>query len=291
MRFSIPILVLAVLIGGAWCVAGPCVDTGDVAASNSQLDAGFHQLYELRFADARAQFAAWEKAQPTDAMGPTAEAASYLFEEFYAQGVLSSEFFLDDDRLFGNKPLKPNPERRAALLGAFDRAQKLALARLHDHRDDANALFALAITTGMRGDYASIVEKKQLECLGRIKDADVIATKLLAIDPSRADANLPIGAAQYIIGCLPTYKRFILWFGGVHGDRAAGMERLRMTAEKGHYLRPFAKLMLALAALREKQKDLARKELGQLATEFPGNPLFAKELAKLDKQIASTASH
>jgi tetratricopeptide (TPR) repeat protein len=282
-RIPIPVLALGILLGGAWCAAGACPDADGAVAANSQLDTGFHQLYELRFTDARAQFAAWEKAQPNDAMGPMAEAASYLFEEFYTQGVLTSEFFLDDDRLFGNTPLKANPERRASFFGALDRAQKLALARLRDQPNDANALLALAISTGMRGDYASIVEKKQLESLGRIKDADVIATKLLAIDPSRADANLPIGAAQYIIGCLPAYKRFILWFGGIHGDRAAGMARLRVTAEKGHYLRPFAKLMLALAAMRENQKDLARDLMQQLAAEFPDNPLFAKELAKLKK--------
>jgi hypothetical protein len=255
------------------------------------LDVGFHQLYELRFADARAQFTAWEKAQPNDARGPMAEAASYLFEEFYAQGVLTSEYFLDDDRLLGGKPLKPNPVRRDALLGALDRTQKLALARLHDNANDANALFALAISMGMRSNYASIIEKKQMESLGHIKDSEVIAAKLLVIDPSRAEANLPLGAAQYIIGCLPTYKRFILWFDGVHGDRAVGMERIRATAENGHFLKPYGKLLLALAALREKQQDLARNELQQLVAEFPGNPLFANELAKLNRLTVPTAVH
>ena len=279
-------------MGTAWCAAGAQGNSEVSALSESQLDTGFHELYELRFADARVQFAAMEKAQPNDARGPMAEAASYLFEEFYAQGVLTSEYFLDDDRLLGGKPLKPNPERRAALLGALDRTQKLALARLHDNANDANALFALAISMGMRSNYSSIIEKKQMESLGHIKDADVIAARLLAIDPSRADANFPIGAAQYIIGCLPPYKRFVLWFGGIHGDRAAGMERMRTTAEKGHFLRPYGQLMLALAALREKQQGLARNELQQLVAEFPGNPLFAKELAKLNnKTSVPSASH
>ncbi len=283
MRSKTSIFALGTLLGGAWCAAGSRAQTYTAGPADSQLDAGFHELYELRFADARSQFNAWEIDQPSDAMGPTAEAASYLFEELYAQGVLSSDYFLNDGQLFGSKPLKANPQRRAGFEAALERAQKLALAKLHDRPDEANALLALSLTTGMRGDYESIIEKKQLESLGRIKDADVFATKLLSIDPSQADANLPIGAAQYIIGCLPTYKRFFLWFGGIHGDRAAGMERLRVTAEKGHYLRPYGQLMLALAALREKQKDLARNELQQLVVEFPGNPLFAKELAKVGK--------
>jgi predicted Zn-dependent protease len=49
--------------------------------------------------------------------------------------------------------------------------------------------------------------------------------------------------------------------------------------------------VLALAALREKQTDLARYELQQLVAEFPGNPLFARELQKLNHQTLSAESH
>jgi hypothetical protein len=54
------------------------------------------------------------------------------------------------------------------------------------------------------------------------------------------------------IGCLPAYKRFFLWFGEVHGDKRLGMEQLQITAEKRRYLKPFAKIFLAHAAIREK---------------------------------------
>jgi hypothetical protein len=57
------------------------------------------------------------------------------------------------------------------------------------------------------------------------------------------------------------------------------MKQLEIAAREGDYLRPFAKILLALAALREKQVELARRELEELAGEFPGNPLFARELA------------
>jgi hypothetical protein len=35
----------------------------------SELDAGFHLLYELKPQEARAQFAVWQAAHPDDAMG------------------------------------------------------------------------------------------------------------------------------------------------------------------------------------------------------------------------------
>ena len=58
-----------------------------------ELDAGFHLLYELKPEEARAKFAAWRASHPEDPLGSAADAASYLFEECYRQGVLTSDFF------------------------------------------------------------------------------------------------------------------------------------------------------------------------------------------------------
>jgi hypothetical protein len=59
------------------------------------------------------------------------------------------------------------------------------------------------------------------------------------------------------------------------------LERLRITAEKGRYLLPFARLLLAVAALREHDTDRARDILEDLAKEFPHDPLYVLELARL----------
>ncbi len=81
--------------------------TGPVGpAHDPDIASGFHLLYELKFEEARAQFRSVGKSRPVDPLGPASEAASYLFEEFYRQGVLTSEFFLDDKRLLGGIPGK-----------------------------------------------------------------------------------------------------------------------------------------------------------------------------------------
>jgi len=46
-------------------------------------------------------------------------------------------------------------------------------------------------------------------------------------------------------------------------------------------LKPFAKILLALAARRQKQNDLAQKLLRELSEEFPASPLYAAEYAKV----------
>ena len=271
-------VALALLAGGAsWQADGP--EARPVQAP--EIEAGFHLLYELKFPEARRQFAAWEKAHPEDPLGAASEAAAYLFEEFNAQGVLTSEFFLDDKRLLGGTSIKPDAQRGAAFMAANLRAQKLARARLAANPRDPGALFALTIATGMQADYTSIILKRHLEGLRLVRQAEGHAKNLLSVAPDSADAYLALGAANYIIGCLPGYKRVFLRFGGIRGDKPRGMQQLQMAAARGHYLRPYAKILLALAALREKQVELARSNLRELTTEFPSNPLFARELAKI----------
>jgi len=40
-------------------------------------------------------------------------------------------------------------------------------------------------------------------------------------------------------------------------------------------------ILLAMAALREKKPEVARAQLSELVAKFPGNLLFATELAKV----------
>jgi hypothetical protein len=54
-----------------------------------------------------------------------------------------------------------------------------------------------------------------------------------------------------------------------------------MTAEKGYYLAPFARLLLAVAALRDKDSGTAKTLLAGLANQFPRNQLYVKELARI----------
>ena len=175
-----------------------------------ELETGFHLLYELKLEEARAQLESWGKSHPEDPLGSGAVAAAYLFEECYRQGVLTSEFFLDDKRFMGKVPLKPDPEMRAAFLAADKRAQELAKLRLQEDPDDPNALFAMTLSLGMEADYAALIDKHQKESLKMIRDADKYAKKLLAAAPEGTDAYLTLGTANYIIGVSLESRSFFL---------------------------------------------------------------------------------
>jgi hypothetical protein len=294
MHFATLFLTLLALAPGAVEQSPGDVKTSPAQASSLAaapgIDAGFHLLYELKFKEARDQFAAWNNIYPDDPLGHVSIAAAYLFEEFYQQGVLTSEFFSNDKRLLGGIEGKPDPKRKAAFNEANEQARQLAKKRLKINRRDADALFALTVAAGMHADYSTILEKHQLEGLRFIKESESLAKQLIVLRPDEADAYLALGAANYIIGCLPSGKRFVLWFGGIHGDKNVGMQQLRTASEKGHYLRPYAKIMLALADLREKNEIEARKLLEELTREFPENHLFAKELAKVNQRPAQSTT-
>jgi hypothetical protein len=254
------------------------------AAPAAETEQGFRLLYELRFEQARSRFVLWQVAHPEDALGYAWLAASYLFEELYDQGVLTSEFFLDDERLLGGIQGQPNEQRGSAFRATAMRAEELARRRLGIDPGNSEALLALAVTAGMRADYAGLIERRQLESLKLTREAERYAETLLSVNPDAMDAYVTLGAANYIIGSLPAHKRFLLWFGGIHGDRLRGVMELQMAAMDGQYLRPFAKILLALVARRENQPELARKLLEELSAEFPANPLFRRELALLNKK-------
>jgi hypothetical protein len=246
------------------------------------LEDGYRHLYELDFTAARTDFRNYQKERPNDPLGKASEAASYLFEQFDSRGVLTSEFFVNDATFLGGVPGTAEANRNAGFVDANSQAREQAKKLLKSNPGDVHGLLALTIADGMESDYDAIIIKKQLPGLSMMRQAEADAKTLLAIDPNQQDANVALGMSNYVIGSLPSYKRAFLWFGGLHGDKQRGMDQMGSAAEHGHYLRPFAKVMLALAYEREHKPGEARALLEELAVQFPNNAVFARELALVE---------
>src|SRR5882762_3793452 len=249
-------------------------------ATVAELSSGFHSLYTQNFMEAREKFAAWESQHSDEPFGEVAIAASYLFEELYRQGVLSSDFFLNEKRFLHGIEGKPDAARMKSFQEALDQARKLAKARLAKNTKDSEAFFALTMTAGMESNADMMLKKQHMESLKRLKEGNEYAKQLLTQQPDANDAYVALGTANYIIGSLSGGARFFLMFGGVHGDKKLGMQQLGKTIDGGRYLQPYAKILLALAARREKQNPLAQKLFRELSEEFPQSPLYAAEYAK-----------
>jgi hypothetical protein len=260
--------------------AAPTPDNSPAFSSVPELEQGFRLLYEQRFGDARGVFQTWVNQNPTQPFGQVAIAASYLFEEFYLQNVLTSDYFLNDKRFLGGITGTPDPGRMKGFNNAIAQARSLASQRLKSNPHDSEGLYAITLSAGMQSDADSMLMKRHYDALKHIKEANANAEALLREHPDAYDAYVAPGIAYYVIGSLPSSARFFLWFGGIHGDKALGMSEVQKTADYGHYLKPFAKILLALSARREKQNALAIKNLKELTDEFPDNAVYQTELAK-----------
>jgi len=270
MRYSVLIFAIPAL-----CAASPILRP-------TLLDQGYRQLYDLQFADAHQTFQAWESEHPADPLGPVSDAAAYLFAEFDRLHILQSEFFTHDQHFVTDHRLTPDPALKQQFEGALERARTLC----GRSPADENSQFASILASGLESDYLALIEKRYVPSLQEMKTGRAAAEKLLAADPSFYDAWLAVGVENYMLGVKSAPVRFFMRLSGAETSRAAGIEKLKLTAEKGRFLKPFARLLLGVAALRDHDTRTASHILSNLAREFPHNPLYRQELARLDPAAA-----
>ena len=266
-------LLAFLALAGAW--------GGVPAATDPRLEAGFHAMYGLDFASAGSLFQDYERVHPADSLGYAAEATYLVFSELNRLKLLEAEFETDNRRFFPKPAAPPDPQLKQRILDLCDRAQQLAQARLRQNPADEHALFALALTNGMLGDYAARVEHRYWSSVKYGKEGDEFARQLLQHDPQFYDAYVWTGATNYIYGSLSLPLRWTGRLFGLYGDKATGEANLRLAAEKGQYLKPYAKLLLAIAYLRDNNKPAAVALLAQLSAEFPTNGLFRTQAIRL----------
>jgi hypothetical protein len=250
-------------------------------SANPVIGRGYRQMYNLDFDEAHKTFAQWERDHPSDPIGPASNAAGYLFAEFDRLNILHSEFFVENSMFHRRPKVTPDPVVRQAFDQELDKSAGLSDKILLQMPDDPDALFAKILTLGLRADYEALIEGHDFDAMKVIKNSRATAEKLLMIAPNYYDAYLAIGVENYLFSLKPAPMRWILQAGGAQTDRDRGVEDLRLTAEKGLYLNPYARLLLAVAALRAKDVPRARDLLSSLSHEFPHNRLYAQELARL----------
>ena len=89
--------------------------------------------------------------------------------------------------------------------------------------------------------------------------------------------------AEYILGSLPFFMRWFVRMDDIQGSKERGIRNVELVARQGHYFKPFAKILLGIAYLRAKRPNDTKRLMVELARDYPGNPLFQKELAKISQ--------
>lgn len=257
------------------------------AATASGLDAGFRSVYNLQFDQAHRIFGDWQSQHPDDPMGPAAEAAALLFSECDRLRILEMQFLPDDKKARASAQVAADPNVTRQFESMLEKTRVLVDARLVQNPKDTDAIFARIVMDGLHGDYLALIENRDRDALRYLKQSRILAETLIASNPDYYDAYLPIGVENYMTSLKGGFTRWILRAGGAQTDKATGLRNLTIVAEKGHYLAPFARIFLAIAALHDHDKPRALELMENLAREFPEGSLYTRQLALLRSDAGS----
>jgi hypothetical protein len=255
-------------------------------ANETTIDRAFVQLYNHDFQAAHRIANEHLGSKPDDPLGYGVRASAYLFEELDRLGLLESEFFANDKRIAEKKKLKADPNVKAKFEDAIGALRAKAESRLASKPNDVEAMFAMSLASGLKGDYVALIEKRQFASWSHIKESTEWSLKVLKANPNYTDAYLTAGMTEYIVGSMPFFLRWMVRPDGVEGNKEIGKAKLMKVAESGRYYKPFAKILLALCYVREKKYHETQRLLSDLVAQFPRNPSFRRELDKVTKVIA-----
>ncbi|HVO97884.1 MAG TPA: hypothetical protein VMT15_07445 [Bryobacteraceae bacterium] len=263
MRFAIPVLLALSLAPG------------------EDLISGYRSMYDLDFTGAHRIFSSFTREHPDDPMGPVSNAAAYLFSELERLRVLDSELFVDNSRFQSRQRLSADPSVRRAFDDALASGRQSAERVRAKSPDDRNALLAGVLARGLEADYLSLIDHRDFAALGTVKEGRALALRLIQTHPDCYDAYLAIGVENYLLSLKPAPVRWVLSWTGAQTSKEEGVAKLRVVAEKGDLLQPYAKMLLAVAALRDNDRATASRIMEQLVHDFPHNRLYAAELNRM----------
>ncbi len=250
-------------------------------SSDDPLKTAFHQMYNSDFEGAVRTLDAYCREHPHDPLGPLSEAAMDLVHQLDHTQVLRTDFFSSDGKLFGHKLAKrPDPQIEKHFAGALSDANRLASQALRQSPGDTNDLLAKALAATLRADYDALIRQNGWRALREIKQATAVSNRLRSHCQDCYDAYLASGVENYILGHQTGVRRLFLNLTGVQTNERNGLQDLRLVAEKGRWFAPYAKVLLAIAAIRDNHRDEAVRVLSGLAEEFPGNEFFRAASAR-----------
>jgi len=258
--------------------------TGTLSAAplnGTPLNDAYYAMYNLNFDTAHRLIQQYMTAHPEDPLGPASDAAAYIFSEFDRLGVLDIELFADDKRFESRTRPAIDPVRKKGFYDRVEQTERLADAALQRNPKDANAFYCKAVTSGMQADWASLIDRHEYGAYKFSELASKYAKQALAIDPTLYDANLAPGIENYMLSLKPAPIRWILGMAGAGTNKAEGVRLITLTAERGHYLAPFARLMLAVGELRDGRIQQGKEILIGLSKEFPQNTQYQRQIARL----------
>ncbi len=292
MRRVVAALTVAALVtAAALAVQGAAAAApgfrGSEVEPDPTISRALSAMYNIDFARANRILDEHLASDPSDPLGHAARAAAVLFAEYDRLKILEFNFFENDDSLTDKARLKPDPAVREKILASTAEVRRLVTRRFASNPRDRRASFAMTMGIGSEAQYTAIIEKRYIRGGTLTKETQSLAERMIALDPPIYDAYLTLGSIEYAVSNLNPFYRMLARFRGLRSGKDKAREHLQIVVDKGAYYGPYAKVLLAVLHIREKRLTTARALLEELRAEFPANPLFPREIARLDERISA----
>src|SRR5213593_1422824 len=236
-------------------------------------------LYNLDFNTAERSYETLAREYPDNPDYWNALASAIWVRITFNQQKLNIESF--SGPTLGTRDSKDNvnPDDEKRLRDTVAIAIQKADAILKKNPNDVRALYAKGISQGTLAAFEATVKRSYVSAHGKAKEAHDLHQQALKLDPTFNDAQLGVGAYDYVVGVLPGLLRFVLSPLGVRSaGKDIGIQELQAVAAKGKIASTDAKMILVVVYTREKRYEEALNLLEELHSRYPRN--FPFELAK-----------
>jgi TolA-binding protein len=260
----------------------PATPTATTEADRARFDKvrteGFEALYNLDYETARARFRELARLYPDHPAGAQFLAASLWLETLNESRRLQSGLY-NNESFYAKTEDKVDPKVVAQFKEWTRAAKGLAEARLKKNPKDAEALYFLGATQGLKAAFAGAVERSFVSALRSGSDAVDRHRETIKLDPDYHDAELTIGMQDYIVGGLALPYKILAGMTGTRGSKRRGLATLERVMREGRWARDDARVMLIPLYKREKRYADAAALARELAAKYPKNYLFKLEYA------------
>jgi len=243
---------------------------------------GFDYFNNLEYDKALKEFQVALKLHPDDPYAINHLLAGIIFQELYRIGALDTEAYASES-FVSRKNLQPlDLKVQQQVKQLSDQALALEQSQLEQNPNSTDALYARAVTRGLRATYMGMAQHAWISALRTAVAARHDDERVLELDPNFVDAKNLVGIHLYVIGSLSFPVKVAAAMTGISGNRQKGLDYLREVAAHGTPdVASDAKVALALFLRREQKYAEAIQVVGQLQQEYPKNFLVAAEYAHL----------
>jgi tetratricopeptide (TPR) repeat protein len=243
------------------------------AADPKQIyDEATNALYNLDFNTAMSGYETLTREHPEEPDYWNGLASAIWLKIALDQQKLNLESF--SGRSLGTRDSKDtvNPVEERRLRDTIAIAIQKSDTILSKKPNDVHALYAKGISNGTLASFEATAKRSYVAAHSRAKVAKELHEQVLKLDPTYQDANMAIGAYDYVVGVVPGVVRFLLVpFGIRSAGKDIGIDELETTATKGKRASTDAKMILIVVYTREKRFEQALQILQDLHTRYPRN--------------------